>query len=191
MTRLQPLTPEPIRETRYQDRAVEARRHLRLRDRRRRSRDAAQQERAVEPRPGNRAMKKRFFRIDYNGTPRHVIEAADGGPWRLLEGELFGSLRGGRRGRARRAPRPRAGDAVEDRLHRPQLQGSRGGAGQAAAEEPLMFIKPSTSVIGPGDAILLPDGHRPRRSRGGGRRRHRPARAPRQRGGRARTTSSG
>ena len=101
---LQPLTPEPIKETRYQDRDRQARRHLRLRDRRRRSRDAAQPQRAVEPRAGNRQMKK-FYRIDYNGTPRHVIEAAEAGPWRLLEGELFGTLRGGRRGRARRAPR--------------------------------------------------------------------------------------
>ena len=36
--------------------------------------------------------------------------------------------------------------------------------------EPLMFIKPSTAVIGPGDADRAAGGHRPRRSRGRGRR---------------------
>ena len=77
---------------------------------------------------------KKFFRIDYHGTPRHVIEAADGGPWRLLEGELFGSYEAGDEV-ARDAHRAaRAGRAVEGGLHRPQLQGSRGRAGQAAAE---------------------------------------------------------
>ena len=41
--------------------------------------------------------------------------------------------------------------------------------------EPLMFIKPSTAVVGPGEPIVLPRRGRPRRSRGGGRRRDRRA----------------
>ena len=36
---------------------------------------------------------KKFYRIEYQGAPRHVIEEA--GTWRLLEGDLFGSHRAG------------------------------------------------------------------------------------------------
>jgi 2-keto-4-pentenoate hydratase/2-oxohepta-3-ene-1,7-dioic acid hydratase in catechol pathway len=101
---------------------------------------------------------KKFFRIDYKGTPRHVIEAADGGPWRLLEGELFGQYE--------------AGDEVARDAHRvlPPVTPSKivciglnykdhaAEQGKPLPKSPLMFIKPSTSVIGPGDAILLPEG---------------------------------
>src|SRR5438045_6897979 len=101
---------------------------------------------------------KRFFRIDYKGTPRHVIEAAEGGPWRLLEGEIFG--------------RYEAGDEVARDAHRllAPLAPSKivciglnykdhaAEQGKPLPKEPLMFIKPSTSVIGPGDTILLPEG---------------------------------
>ena len=75
---------------------------------------------------------KKFYRIDYKGTPRHAIE--DGGTWRLLDGDLFGTHRAGDEIAPRRAPAARARRAVEDGLHRPQLQGSRGGAEQAAAD---------------------------------------------------------
>ena len=101
---------------------------------------------------------KKFFRIDYNGTPRHVIEAAEGGPWRLLEGELFGNYE--------------AGDEVARDAHRLlapvapskivcvglNYKDHAAEQGKPLPPEPLMFIKPSTSVIGPGDAILLPEG---------------------------------
>ena len=36
---------------------------------------------------------KKFYRIDYNGSPRHAVE--DAGTWRLLDGDLFGSHRPG------------------------------------------------------------------------------------------------
>src|SRR5436190_22458646 len=59
---------------------------------------AAARERACRGVRGAKPLEKqmkRFFRIDYKGTPRHVIEAADGGPWRLLEGEIFGRYEAG------------------------------------------------------------------------------------------------
>jgi 2-keto-4-pentenoate hydratase/2-oxohepta-3-ene-1,7-dioic acid hydratase in catechol pathway len=101
---------------------------------------------------------KRFFRIDYKGTPRHVIEAADGGPWRLLEGDLFGQYE--------------AGDEIARDAHRVlapvtpskvvciglNYKDHAAEVGKPLPKDPLMFIKPSTSVIGPGDTILLPAG---------------------------------
>ena len=101
---------------------------------------------------------KKFFRIDYKGQPRHVIEAAADGPWRLLEGELFDSYE--------------AGDVVEREAH-PLLAPVAPSKvvciglnykdhvteqGKPLPKDPLMFIKPSTSVIGPGGTILLPEG---------------------------------
>jgi 2-keto-4-pentenoate hydratase/2-oxohepta-3-ene-1,7-dioic acid hydratase in catechol pathway len=98
----------------------------------------------------------RFFRIEYEGKPRYVIAQDQG--WRLLEGDLFGSHE--------------AGDAIPATGHHllPPVEPSKIVAvglnyKDHAAEqnkplpaEPMIFIKPSTSVIGPGDPILIPDG---------------------------------
>jgi 2-keto-4-pentenoate hydratase/2-oxohepta-3-ene-1,7-dioic acid hydratase in catechol pathway len=98
---------------------------------------------------------ERFFRIDYNGEPRYAVE--QGTEWRLLEGNIFGSYK--------------LGDSIGANGHRllpPVLPSKIVCVGlnykDHAAEvkkplpaEPLIFIKPSTSVIGPGDAIVLPD----------------------------------
>ena len=46
--------------------------------------------------------------------------------------------------------------------------------GNEVPAEPMIFLKPSTSVIGPGDAIVLPEQSEQRRARGRARRRHRP-----------------
>jgi 2-keto-4-pentenoate hydratase/2-oxohepta-3-ene-1,7-dioic acid hydratase in catechol pathway len=97
----------------------------------------------------------KFYRIDYKGGPRHVIE--ESGRWRLLEGDLF--------------DRHQAGDEIPRDGHRvlaPVMPSKVVCIGlnykDHAAEqnkplptEPMMFIKPSTAIIGPGDAILLPD----------------------------------
>lgn len=99
---------------------------------------------------------KRFFRIEYHGTPRHVVE--EGGAWRLVEGELF--------------DRYEAGDVIPSDGHRllaPIVPSKIVAVGlnykDHAAEqnkplpaEPMIFIKPSTAVIGPGDPIVLPPG---------------------------------
>jgi 2-keto-4-pentenoate hydratase/2-oxohepta-3-ene-1,7-dioic acid hydratase in catechol pathway len=101
---------------------------------------------------------KKFYRIDYKGTPRHVIEAVDGSPWRLLEGDLFDGYE--------------AGDEVARGAHRllaPVMPSKivciglnykdhAAEVGKPLPKDPLMFIKPSTSIVGPGDAILLPEG---------------------------------
>ena len=56
--------------------------------------------------------------------------------------------------------------------------------------EPLLFIKPSTSVIGPGEAIVLPEGVGRVDHEAECARRHRPARDPRAREARRTTTCS-
>ena len=97
---------------------------------------------------------KRFFRIDYKGTPRHAVEEA--GAWRLVEGDLFG--------------RYDAGDTLAPGAHHllaPVAPSKIVAVGlnyrDHAAEqnrpvpaEPMIFIKPSTAVIGPGEPIVIP-----------------------------------
>lgn len=99
---------------------------------------------------------KKFYRIDYNGSARHAIE--EGGTWRLLEGDLFGAYR--------------AGEEIAPDGHRllaPVMPSKMVCIGlnykDHAAEQnkplpasPLMFIKPSTSVVGPEQAIVIPSG---------------------------------
>ena len=101
-------------------------------------------------------MVTRIYRIDYNGTPRYVTER--GGEWRLVEGEIFGDHA--------------LGDPVNAAGHRrlaPVMPSKIVCVGlnykDHAAEqnkplpaEPLIFIKPSTSVIGPDETIILPPG---------------------------------
>jgi 2-keto-4-pentenoate hydratase/2-oxohepta-3-ene-1,7-dioic acid hydratase in catechol pathway len=97
---------------------------------------------------------KKFYRIEYQGAPRHVIEEANA--WRLLDGDLFGSHR--------------AGDEIARDGHRllaPVEPSKLVCIGlnykDHAAEQnkplptsPLMFIKPSTAVVGPGGQIVVP-----------------------------------
>lgn len=99
---------------------------------------------------------KRYFRIEYKGQPRHVVE--QDGTWRIVEGDIFG--------------RHEAGDAVPATGHHllaPVLPSKIVAVGlnykDHAAEqnkplpaEPMIFIKPSTAVIGPGDPIVIPQG---------------------------------
>jgi len=97
---------------------------------------------------------KRYYRIDYKGTPRHAVE--EGGTWRLLDGDLFG--------------RSSAGEEIAAAGHRllAPVQPSKMvciglNYKDHAAEQnkplpasPLMFIKPSTSAVGPGESIVVP-----------------------------------
>ena len=98
---------------------------------------------------------KKFYRVDHQGSPRHAIE--EGGRWRLVEGDLFGRYRGGEE------------IAPPVRLLAPVLPSKMVCIGlnykDHAAEQnkplptsPLMFIKPSTSAIGPGESIVIPAG---------------------------------
>ena len=131
---------------------------------------------------------KRFYRIEYQGQPRHVVE--QDGEWRLVEGDIFGEHE--------------AGDGVPSSGHRllaPVLPSKIVAVGlnykDHAAEqnkplpaEPLMFIKPSTAVIGPGEPIVLPRGVGRVDHEAEARRRHRHGARGACRGRRASTTSS-
>jgi 2-keto-4-pentenoate hydratase/2-oxohepta-3-ene-1,7-dioic acid hydratase in catechol pathway len=96
----------------------------------------------------------KFYRIALNGTARHVV--AQGGEWRLIDGDLFTTWTPGI-----------AIAASEHQPLAPVLPSKIVAIGlnykDHAAEqnkplpaEPLMFLKPSTAVIGPGEAIVLP-----------------------------------
>lgn len=99
---------------------------------------------------------KRFFRIEHDGQPRHAVE--ENGEWRLVVGDIFGEFR---------LDRSIAGDG--HRLLPPVMPSKIVCVGlnykDHAAEQnkplpaqPLLFIKPSTCVIGPNDTIQLPSG---------------------------------
>jgi len=99
---------------------------------------------------------QKIFRIEHNGAPRYAIEA--NGSFRLLEGELFAG------------PPYRTGAEVKPARFLAPVSPSKIVAiglnyKDHAAErnkplppEPLMFIKPSTAVIGPDEAVRLPRG---------------------------------
>ena len=100
----------------------------------------------------------RIYRIDYDGQPRYAVEEVQNGQWRLIEGDIFDGYE--------------AGEAIASTGHRllaPVLPSKIVCVGlnykDHAAEvnkplppEPLLFIKPSTSVIGPGEPIVIPPG---------------------------------
>lgn len=99
---------------------------------------------------------RRFYRVQTSGGARHVVQD-ETGTW-LVEGDLFGAWAPG-------APFPLAGA----RLLAPILPGKLIGVGlnyrDHAAERnkplpahPLVFLKPPSAVIGPGDPIVLPPG---------------------------------
>lgn len=101
-------------------------------------------------------MITRIYRIDYKGQPRHAVERA--GEWRLVEGDLFGPYDLGdviaATGYQLLAP------VVPSKIVAVGLNYKDHAAEQnkPLPAEPMIFIKPSTAVVGPGDAIVLPEG---------------------------------
>ncbi len=105
----------------------------------------------------------RIYRIEYQGRPRHAVERD--GVLSLMTGDIFGSY-----GIGERVATGSAGTfSAEVRLLAPVEPGKivaiglnyRDHAleqGKPLPPEPMIFIKPSTSVIGTGDTILLPPG---------------------------------
>lgn len=96
----------------------------------------------------------RIFRIEHEGAARHAIE--HDGTLHLVEGDIFGEYR---IGRAVSNPRllapvvPSKIVAIGLNYHDHAIETNK-----PVPEEPMIFIKPSTAVIGPGAAIRLPAG---------------------------------
>lgn len=99
---------------------------------------------------------KKFYRIDHKGTPRHVIE--DGGRWRLLEGDVFGRHEAGdevpREGQVILAPVQPSKIVCIGLNYRDHALETK----KPLPKEPMMFIKPSTAVVGPDEPVVIPDG---------------------------------
>jgi 2-keto-4-pentenoate hydratase/2-oxohepta-3-ene-1,7-dioic acid hydratase in catechol pathway len=98
----------------------------------------------------------KLFRVDHEGTPRYAIE--EGGVFRLADGDVFAG-----------PPFQTGAEITPRRILSPVTPSKVVAIGlnykDHAAEmnkplpvEPLMFMKPSTAVIGPEDAIRLPTG---------------------------------
>jgi 2-keto-4-pentenoate hydratase/2-oxohepta-3-ene-1,7-dioic acid hydratase in catechol pathway len=99
---------------------------------------------------------RRIYSVEFRGEPRHVVERD--GVWRLVEGSIFdGFTEGeeipssGHRLLAPVSPSKIVCVGLNYKDHAAEQQ-------KPLPPEPLLFIKPSTSVIGPGDAIVLPAG---------------------------------
>ncbi len=96
----------------------------------------------------------RVSRIEYEGAPHYAIES--GGSYTLIKGDVFAG-----------PPYQTAAQVTPGRILPPVTPSKIVAIGlnyrDHAAEmnkplpaEPLMFLKPSTAVIGPGDAIRIP-----------------------------------
>jgi 2-keto-4-pentenoate hydratase/2-oxohepta-3-ene-1,7-dioic acid hydratase in catechol pathway len=99
---------------------------------------------------------QKIYRVEHEGTARHVLE--DNGQYRSIEGDIFAG-----------PPYRTGGLITPTKILAPVAPSKVVAIGlnykDHAAErnkplppEPLMFMKPSTTVIGPGDAIRLPQG---------------------------------
>jgi 2-keto-4-pentenoate hydratase/2-oxohepta-3-ene-1,7-dioic acid hydratase in catechol pathway len=98
----------------------------------------------------------RFFRIDHQGAARYVVEEND--RWRLVVGEIFGNwsagesvARDGQRLLAPVAPSKIVAVGRNYKEHADEL-------GNPLPAEPLIFLKPPSAIIGPGEPILIPHG---------------------------------
>src|SRR5688572_20256733 len=103
----------------------------------------------------------RLYCVLHKGSPRHVIESdpstgSGHGQARLVEGDAFGAYELG-------APVTLAGAALLPPVRPSKVVAIGLNYRDHAAEmnkplppEPLMFMKPSTAVIGPADDIRLP-----------------------------------
>ncbi len=107
-------------------------------------------------------MTDRIYRVDVEGTARHVIERD--GIVSLLEGDLFGQYRTGARvGQVDESGRLPAGFHILAPVVPSKIIGIGRNYRDHAAEsgkpvptEPIIFIKPSTAVVGPGEPIRIP-----------------------------------
>ena len=98
----------------------------------------------------------RVYRVEVDGREQLVLER--GGTWRALEGDLFADFRPGavidpERCRVLSPVTPSKIVAVglNYRDHAREM-------GKALPSEPLIFLKPPSAVIGPGEPIVIPPG---------------------------------
>jgi len=96
----------------------------------------------------------RLYRIEHDGVSRYAAERE--GTWRMVEGDVFGVWSEGAeispQGVTLLPPvRPSKIVCVGLNYRDHALE-----QGKPLPEEPLLFIKPSTSVIGPGESISVP-----------------------------------
>lgn len=98
---------------------------------------------------------KKFYRIEYHGQPRHVVETD--GHCRLVDGDVFGSYQPGEEialaGHRRLAP-VQPSKIVAIGLN---YKDHAAEQNKPLPKEPLVFMKPSTAVIGPDEPIVLPE----------------------------------
>lgn len=96
---------------------------------------------------------KRLYRIEHNGGARYALESD--GEFRLVEGDIFnGSLQKGEAVTPSRfltpvVPSKVVAIGLNYKDHAAEMN-------KPLPPEPLMFLKPSTAVVGPGDAIRIP-----------------------------------
>ncbi len=98
----------------------------------------------------------RIYRIRYRGAPRYVVEQE--GTWRLVTGDIFSAYhvreevsRDGAEVLAPVDPSKIVCVGLNYREHAAEV-------GKPLPLTPLIFIKPSTTVVGPGQPILIPPG---------------------------------
>ncbi|HET9369717.1 MAG TPA: fumarylacetoacetate hydrolase family protein [Vicinamibacterales bacterium] len=96
----------------------------------------------------------RLYRIDHQGSPLYAAERE--GKWRLVNGDIFGTFTEGPeisseglKLRPPASPSKIVCVGLNYKDHAAEVK-------KPLPEEPLIFIKPSTAVIGPGDAIEVP-----------------------------------
>ncbi|NQW03728.1 MAG: fumarylacetoacetate hydrolase family protein [Acidobacteria bacterium] len=96
----------------------------------------------------------RLYRIEQDGIPRHAAERE--GTWRLVDGDIFGAWTEGAeiaseglRLLAPVSPSKIVCVGLNYKDHAAEQN-------KALPLEPLLFMKPSTAVIGPGDDIQVP-----------------------------------
>ena len=97
----------------------------------------------------------RLYRIDHSGAPLYAAERE--GTWRLVDGDVFGTFREGpviASEGLRLLPPVLPSKVVCIGLN---YKDHAAEQHKALPEEPLIFIKPSTSIIGPGAPIQAPE----------------------------------
>ena len=100
----------------------------------------------------------RIYRLEQNGRQVYALGAAGPEGWRRLEGDPFGEYTSGETidvGTARVLPPVLPSKIVAVGLN---YRDHAREMNKPLPDEPLIFLKPSTAVIGPGDAIVMPPG---------------------------------